>query len=75
MADDERPLQQKVDDAIDEWLLEALKGAASSVWLNVSGGEPVDEAMEHFGRAVTNIKWIHKRAADAVKGQFQPPTT
>ncbi len=71
MADKpKKTLAEKVDDALENQLLEHIKGAYSLVWRKITGETSLEQAMQEFDRAVSDIKTVHERVKKAIKGKF-----
>ncbi len=71
MADkSKKTLAEKVDESLETQLLEHIKGAYSLVWRKITVETSLEQAMQEFDRAVSDIKTVHERVKAAIKGKF-----
>lgn len=69
-ADDKRTLQQKVEDGVEEHVVDLVNNEFDLVWRKITGEETLDQAMQQFDAAVDGIKMVRDRVLKAVKGKF-----
>ncbi len=65
-------LRERVLAAIDETLVQQIKGAADQAWLQVSGGQSIETSVEKFMTFFDKIVELHQKIRAAAEKKFAP---
>jgi hypothetical protein len=61
---------ERVLAALDETLVQQIKGAADQEWLQVSSGESIDKSVEKFMVFLDKIVELHQKIRAAAEKKF-----